>query len=97
MLTWGPWDVCWASSRARPVWATWVLALNIAEVPLERALREEDGFGDFLVAEARLQALEDRDLATGELFAQAGPGGASLIAGLAPCLLQPARERYRRR
>jgi hypothetical protein len=48
------------------------LAINIVEVPLERALRDEDGFGDFLVAEARLQALEDRELATGELFAQAG-------------------------
>jgi hypothetical protein len=28
MLAWGPWDACWASSCARPVWATWVLAQN---------------------------------------------------------------------
>jgi hypothetical protein len=47
------------------------LAINIVEVPLERALRDEDGFGDLLVAEARLQALEDQDLATGKLFAEA--------------------------
>ncbi len=67
------------------------LDLNIVEVPLERALRDEDSFGDFLVAEARLQALEDRDLAVGELFAQAGPGGASLIAGLAPAGRHPRK------
>jgi len=53
--------------------------------------------GGFLVAEAQLQALEDRDLATGEVFAQSGRGGTSLIAGLAARLLQAARQRYGRR
>src|SRR6202043_4062786 len=50
------------------------LAVDIVEVPLERAFSDENRFGDLLVAQARLQALQDRELSLRQLFAHVDRG-----------------------
>ena len=47
-----------ATHRARAILDT-EFAVDIVEMPLERALRDEDRFGDLLVTQARFEALED--------------------------------------
>jgi AraC family transcriptional regulator len=67
------------------------LAVDIVEVPLERAFRDENRFGDLLVAQARLQALQDRQLSLRQLFAHADRG-ATLNVRRAHRALQAARQ-----
>src|SRR5580698_7086448 len=57
-----------AHHRARPV-PDIEFAVDIVEVPFQGALRYEYRLGDFPVAQAGLQALENRHLALGQLLA----------------------------
>src|SRR3984957_4369333 len=68
------------------------LAVDIVEVPLERAFRDENGFGDLLVAQARLQALQDRQFPLRQFFAHAD-WGAALNVRRAQRALQSTRQR----
>src|SRR5882757_3250787 len=44
------------------------LVVNVVKVPLQRAFGDEYRFGDLLVAQARLQALQDRQLSLRQIF-----------------------------